>query len=128
MVATGFGGEKVILADSAPFRNARRGYAMFTLRWPLVIGSGENVTREKTLMASESGYLLILNKESGAVEGWCNDCDDLAGMLQPEQVAGISAFRLGAIYHHSFDLSGWRLAARPGKAESRVYLNGLTDC
>jgi hypothetical protein len=70
-------------------------------------------------MIAETGFLLILNRESGAVEGWCDDCDDLSGMLQPGEAATISAFRLGAI-HHSFELSDWCLAARSG-ASSRVH-------
>lgn len=69
-------------------------------------------------MITETGFLLILNRKSGAVEGWCDDCDDLATMLQPEEAATISAFRLGAI-HHPFELSDWCLAAR-SEAISRI--------
>jgi hypothetical protein len=78
-----------------------------------------NGTRKKTGMIAETGFLLILNKQSGAVEGWCDDCDDLSGMLQPEEAATISAFRLGPI-RHSFELSDWFLAGR-SSAGSRVY-------
>jgi hypothetical protein len=74
-------------------------------------------------MISETDLLLIFNKESGAVEGWCDDCDDLAGMFQPREAATIAAFRLGAI-HQSFELTDWWLAARP-KAGSRVLPDWL---
>lgn len=74
-------------------------------------------------MIAETGCLLILNKQSGSVEGWCDDCDDLAGMLQPDKAATISAFRLGAIYH-SFELSDWALAGG-SRAELRACLDGL---
>jgi len=73
-------------------------------------------------MISETGCMLILNKESGAVEGWCDDCDDLV-MLQPEEAVAISAFRLGAIYQSS-ELSGWRLASGP-RLGIRACLDGL---
>ena len=73
-------------------------------------------------MISETGCLLILNKESGAVEGWCDDCDDLV-MLQPEEAAAIAGFRLAAIYE-SFEFSGWRIASG-SRLDSRAYLDGL---
>ena len=56
-------------------------------------------------MVAETGLLVILNKESGAVEGWCDDFEEMAGMLRPGAVVTVSAFRLGPIYH-SFELSG----------------------
>lgn len=54
--------------------------------------------RKKTTIITETDRLLILNKQSGAVEGWCDDCDDLVGMLRPEQALALAAFRLGAVY------------------------------
>ena len=74
-------------------------------------------------MITETGFLLILNKERGAVEGWCDDCDDLAGMFRPGEAATISAFRLGPI-DHSFELTDWCLDARP-KADPRVLPDWL---
>jgi hypothetical protein len=74
-------------------------------------------------MTTETGFLLILNKESGAVEGWCDDCDDLAGMFQPREAAAISAFRLGPV-DHSFELTDWCLDARP-KPGSRMLPDRL---
>ncbi len=71
-------------------------------------------------MVAETGFLVILDKESGAVEGWCDDLDDLAGMLQPGAVARVSAFRLGPIYH-SFDLSGRGMASE-SKTDLRAHL------
>jgi hypothetical protein len=72
-------------------------------------------------MVAETGLLVILNKESGAVEGWCDDFEEMAGMLQPGAVATVSAFRLGPIYH-SFELSGRGIAAE-SKANSRAQVN-----
>ncbi|HXJ97074.1 MAG TPA: hypothetical protein VMT20_29910 [Terriglobia bacterium] len=69
-------------------------------------------------MVAETGLLVILNKESGAVEGWCDDFEEMAGMLQPGAVATVSAFRLGPIYR-SFELSGGEVAS-----ESRTSLRG----
>ena len=55
-------------------------------------------------MVAETGFLVVLNNESGAVEGWCDSFEEMAGMLQPAALATFSAFRLGPIYH-SFELS-----------------------
>jgi hypothetical protein len=72
-------------------------------------------------MVAETGLLVILNKESGAVEGWCDDFEEMAGMLQPGAVATVSAFRLGPIYH-SFELSD-RLTASESETSLRAHMN-----
>ena len=75
-------------------------------------------------MVAETGLLVILNKESGAVEGWCDDFEEMAGMLEPGAVATISAFRLGPIYH-SFELSGEGVASE-SKTGLRAHVNAAT--
>jgi hypothetical protein len=53
-------------------------------------------TKRKTTIITETDRLLILNKESGAVEGWCDNCDELVGMVRPEEAVALAAFRLRA--------------------------------
>lgn len=53
---------------------------------------------KKTTMAAETDRLLILNRYSGAVEGWCEDCEELIGMVRPEEAVALAAFRLQAVY------------------------------
>lgn len=50
--------------------------------------------KRKTTIITETDCLLILNKESGAVEGWCDDCDELVGMVRPDEAVALAAFRL----------------------------------
>ncbi|HUI40942.1 MAG TPA: hypothetical protein VL523_03130 [Terriglobia bacterium] len=52
-------------------------------------------TKRKTTIITETDRLLILNRQSGAVEGWCDDLDGLFGMLEPE-AAAVTAFRIQA--------------------------------
>jgi hypothetical protein len=61
---------------------------------------GETMTRrkKKTTIITETDRVLILNRRSGAVEGWCEDCGDLAGMVRPEDAVAWAAFRLGPTY------------------------------
>lgn len=54
--------------------------------------------RRKTTIITETDRLLVLNRHSGAVTGWCDDCEDLAGMVRPEEAVGLAAFRLGSVY------------------------------
>ena len=54
--------------------------------------------RKKTTIITETDRLLVLNRQSGAVTGWCDDCEDLAGMVRPEEAVGLAAFRLGSVY------------------------------
>jgi len=54
--------------------------------------------RKKTTIITETDRLLVLNRHNGAVTGWCDDCEDLAGMVRPEEAVGLAAFRLGSIY------------------------------
>ena len=60
--------------------------------------------RKKTTIITETDRLLIFNRRSGAVEGWCDSCDDMAGMVRPSEAAALAGFRLGAVYK-SLDLS-----------------------
>lgn len=53
---------------------------------------------KKATIAAETDRLLILNRHSGAVEGWCEDCEELAGMVGPEEAVALAAFRLQAVY------------------------------
>ena len=52
--------------------------------------------KRKTTIITETDRLLILNRHSGAVEGWCDDCSDFAGMVRPEEAIEWAAFRLGS--------------------------------
>ena len=54
--------------------------------------------KRKTTIITETDRLLILNKESGAVEGWCQDCDQLVGMVRPDEAVALAAFRLRSAY------------------------------
>jgi hypothetical protein len=54
--------------------------------------------KRKTTIITETERLLILNKESGAVEGWCEDCDELVGMVGPDAAVALAAFRLRSAY------------------------------
>ena len=51
-------------------------------------------TRKKTTIITETDRLLILNKHSGAVEGWCDDLEGLLGMVEPGEAAAVTAFRM----------------------------------
>lgn len=53
---------------------------------------------KKTTIITETDRLLILNRHSGAVEGWCDDCSDFAGMVRPEEAIEWAAFRLGSAH------------------------------
>jgi len=52
--------------------------------------------RKKSTIITETDRVLILNRHSGAVEGWCDDCSDLASMVRPEEAVAWAAFRLGS--------------------------------
>jgi hypothetical protein len=71
---------------------------------------GDTMTRKKkkTTIITETDRVLILNRRSGAVEGWCEDCGDFAGMVRPEDAVAWAAFRLGPAYRALVpkDLSG----------------------
>ena len=54
--------------------------------------------RKRTTIITETDRLLILNRRSGAVEGWCDNCDDMAGMMQPDQATALAGFRLSSAY------------------------------
>jgi hypothetical protein len=54
--------------------------------------------KKKTTIITETDRLLILNKRSGAVEGWCEDLDGLVGMVRPSRAEAVTAFRLGSVY------------------------------
>ena len=54
--------------------------------------------KKKTTIITETDRLLIFNRHSGAVEGWCDDCADLAGIVRPAEAAALAGFRLGAVY------------------------------
>ncbi len=54
--------------------------------------------KKKTTIITETDRLLILNRRSGAVEGWCEDLEGLVGMVRPSRAEGLSAFRLGSVY------------------------------
>jgi len=58
------------------------------------------MTRKKktTTIITETDRVLILNRRSGAVEGWCEDCSDFAGMVRPEEAVAWAAFRLGSAF------------------------------
>jgi hypothetical protein len=73
-------------------------------------------TRRKkpTTNFAKSDRLLLLNKESGAVEGWCEDFDGLVGMVRPSRASSVAAFRLGSVYG-SLDPS------RLGASESGLF-------
>ena len=53
--------------------------------------------KKKTTIITETDRVLILNRHSGAVTGWCEDCSDLAGMVRPEEAVAWAAFRVGAV-------------------------------
>ncbi len=76
---------------------------------------------KQALMIAETDFLVILNKKSGAVEGWCDDWDVLAGMLQPQTVATLSAFRVGPVYR-PFELSDLASVSE-SEAAFRAHLN-----
>ena len=61
--------------------------------------------KRKTTIITETDRLLVLNRHSGAVEGWCDNCDDLAGSFRPEEAVRLAAFRLGSVYP-SMEASG----------------------
>jgi hypothetical protein len=54
--------------------------------------------KKKTTIITETDRLLILNRHSGAVEGWCEDLEGLVGIVQPGRAEGLAAFRLGSVY------------------------------
>ncbi len=54
--------------------------------------------KKKTTIITETDRLLILNKRSGAVEGWCEDLEGLVGMVRPSRGEALAAFRLGSVY------------------------------
>ena len=54
--------------------------------------------RKRTTIITETDRLLIFNRRSGAVEGWCDSCDDMAGMMQPDQAIALAGFRLSSVY------------------------------
>lgn len=54
--------------------------------------------RKKTTIITETDRLLILNKHSGAVEGWCEDLDGLVGIVRPGEAETLAAFRLASVY------------------------------
>ena len=54
--------------------------------------------KKKTTIITETDRVLIINRRSGEVEGWCDDCSDLAGMVRPEESGAWAAFRLGSAY------------------------------
>lgn len=58
--------------------------------------------KKKTTIITETDRLLILNKQSGAVEGWCEDLEGWVGTVRPARAEGLAAFRLGSVYG-SFD-------------------------
>jgi hypothetical protein len=58
--------------------------------------------KKKTTIITETDRLLILNRQSGAVEGWCEDLDGLVGIVRPSRAEGLAAFRLASVYG-SFD-------------------------
>ena len=53
--------------------------------------------KKKTTIITETDRVLILNRHSGAVQGWCEDCSDLAGMVRPEEAVAWTAFRVGTV-------------------------------
>jgi hypothetical protein len=53
---------------------------------------------KKAAIPAETELLLILNRHSGAVEGWCEDCEELIGLIRPEEAVALTAFRLQAVY------------------------------
>ncbi len=54
--------------------------------------------RKKTKIVTETERVLIFNRHSGAVEGWCDHCDEFVGMVRPEDAVTLAAFRLRAVY------------------------------
>jgi hypothetical protein len=70
---------------------------------------------KKTTIAAETERLLILNRHSGAVEGWCENCEELIGMVRPEEALALAAFRLQAVYR----------ALEPGQLHSIESPDGL---
>jgi hypothetical protein len=62
------------------------------------IGEKMRRTKRKTTIITETDRLLILNKDSGAVEGWCESCDELVGMVRPDEAVALAAFRLRSVY------------------------------
>jgi hypothetical protein len=54
--------------------------------------------KKRTTIITETDRLLILNKQSGAVEGWCEDLEGLVGMVRPSQASTLAAFRLESVY------------------------------
>jgi len=55
--------------------------------------------RKKTVtIITETDRLLIFNRHSGAVEGWCDSGDDMAGMVRPDEATSLAGFRLNAVY------------------------------
>jgi len=53
---------------------------------------------KRTTSSAETDRVLILNRHSGAVEGWCENCEELVRMLRPEDAVALAAFRLQAVY------------------------------
>jgi hypothetical protein len=54
--------------------------------------------KRKTTIITETDRVLILNRRSGAVEGWCENLEGLVGIVRPGQAEGLAAFRLGSVY------------------------------
>jgi hypothetical protein len=54
--------------------------------------------KRKTTIITETDRILVLNRNTGAAEGWCDHCDDLVGMVKPEDAVALAAFRLRAVY------------------------------
>jgi hypothetical protein len=54
--------------------------------------------KKRTTIITETDRLLILNRRSGAVEGWCEDLEGLVGLVRPSRAEGLAAFRLGSVY------------------------------
>ncbi|HEY6293333.1 MAG TPA: hypothetical protein VI455_17420 [Terriglobia bacterium] len=79
--------------------------------------------RKTTTIITETDRLLIFNRRSGAVEGWCDSCDDLAGMVRPDEAAALAGFRLNAVYR-SLELNKLRSIIAP-LDELEVRLDSL---
>ena len=74
---------------------SKRASSFDEAHWPI----GEAMTRrkKKTTIITETDRVLILNRHSGAVQGWCEDCSDFAGMVRPEEAVAWAAFRVGTV-------------------------------
>ena len=54
--------------------------------------------KKTTTIITETDRLLIFNRHSGAVEGWCDSGDDMAGIVRPDEATALAGFRLNAVY------------------------------